>query len=174
VGVTTTRVVFGKWGERPHWEYDALPLGEDEHGSWLGLPQGTRVARPGRSFDTSENQVVLVPDAPFVATFYAPGGNVPCDLYVDISTVPVRDGATVTAVDLDLDVIRGWTGRVWVDDEDEFADHRVRLGYPREVVDLALATCQEVRRGVLASRAPFDGPTAARWFRALDEVVTVR
>ena len=39
---------------------------------------------------------------------------------------PSRCGraATVTAVDLDLDVVRGWTGRVWVDDEDEFAAHR--------------------------------------------------
>ena len=48
----------------------------------------------------------------------------PFDVYVDITTVPVwLDGPTraVTAVDLDLDVVRGWTGRVWVDDEDEFA-----------------------------------------------------
>ncbi|WP_180935649.1 DUF402 domain-containing protein [Nocardioides ungokensis] len=34
------------------------------------------------------------------------------------------------AVDLDLDVVRGRTGRVWIDDEDEFAEHRVRFGYP--------------------------------------------
>jgi len=126
------------------------------------------------AFDTSEHQVVLVPDAPYVATFYAPGGKAPCDLYVDISTVPAKDGTTVTAVDLDLDVVRGWTGRVWVDDEDEFADHRVRLGYPEEVAELAVTACEDVRRSVLASRAPFDGTTAARWFRALDELVTLR
>lgn len=172
--MTTMRVVFGKWGDRPHWEYDALHLGEDEHGTWLGLPTGTRVARPGREFDTSEQQVVLVPDAPFVATFYAPGGNAPCDLYVDVSTTPVLEDGIVTAVDLDLDVVRGWTGRVWVDDEDEFADHRVRFGYPDEVVELAVATCEEVRRAVLLSEAPFDGATAQRWLEALGEAVTPR
>ena len=41
------------------------------------------------------------------------------------------------AVDLDLDVVEGLDREVWVDDEDEFAEHRVELGYPREVVDLA-------------------------------------
>jgi hypothetical protein len=138
--VSEIRVVFGKWGGLPHWEYAALPLGEDEHGTWLGLPVGSRVARPGASFLTTEPQVVLVPDAPFVATFFAPGGDAPCDVYVDISTRPSIDTGVVTAVDLDLDVLRGWTGRVWVDDEDEFADHRVRLGYPDDVVTLALTS----------------------------------
>jgi hypothetical protein len=172
--VRTIRVEFCKWGGWPHWEYDAVHLGEDEHGTWLGLPAGSRVARPGSEFDTSEDQVVLVPDAAFVATFYAPGGRVPCDLYVDISTRPVLAGATVTAVDLDLDVVRGWTGRVWVDDEDEFADHRVRLGYPDEVVDLAVSACEDVRRAVLTSRAPFDGPTARRWLEALEDAMMSR
>ena len=53
-------------------------------------------------------------------------------VYVDITTPPVWDGTVLRAVDLDLDVVRGNTGRVWVDDEDEFADHRVRFGYPDE------------------------------------------
>lgn len=170
----TIRVVFGKWGGRPHWEYDALLLGDDAHGTWLGLPTGTRVARPGTGFDTAEPQVVLVPDAAFVATFYAPGGSAPCDLYVDVSTRPVFDGATVTAVDLDLDVVRGWSGRVWVDDEDEFAENRVRFGYPHEVVELAVDTCEAVRRAVLMSEAPFDGPTAQRWLQGLDEAMMLR
>lgn len=160
-------MVFAKWGGRPHWEYEALRLGEDEHGTWLGVPQGTLVTRPGAEFRTGEQQVVLVPAAGFVATFYAPGGTVPCDVYVDISTVPVADAATVTAVDLDLDVLRGWTGRVWVDDEDEFARHRVRLGYPSTVVELAVASCEEVRRALTACRGPFDGATARGWLNVL-------
>ena len=166
--VTTIRVAFGKWGGRPHWEYDALLLGEDDHGTWLGLPAGTRVARPGAELDTGENQVVLVPDAAFVATFYSPGGDAPCELYVDICTRPAVEGRSVAAVDLDLDVIRGWTGRIWVDDEDEFAEHRVRLGYPAEVVELALTSCEAVRRTVELSQAPFDDETPKRWFAALE------
>ena len=52
------------------------------------------------------------------------------------------------AVDLDLDVIRGTTGRVWVDDEDEFAEHRVSLGYPDEVIEQAITSCQSVLAAV--------------------------
>jgi len=169
--VTATRLVFDKWGGHPHWEADALHLGDDEHGAWLGLPLGTAFKRPGATFRTTELQVALVPEAPFVATFYGRGGEAPCDLYVDISTVPVLDGATVRATDLDLDVLRGWTGRVWVDDEDEFADHRTRLGYPEEIVDLALSSCEQVRRAVGSALAPFDGPTAVRWMHRLEEVM---
>ncbi len=162
------RVAFGKWGGRPHWEYDARLLGRDEHGAWLGLPVGTEISRPDNAFRTSEPQVVLVPeDRGFVATFYAPGGVSYCDLYVDISTVPVVTAGRVDVVDLDLDVVRSWDGEVWVDDEDEFADHRVRFGYPGDVVDLAVSTCEEVRRAVLAGVEPFTGNAPNRWLEAL-------
>lgn len=161
------RMVFSKWGGRPHWEFDALMLGEDAHGTWLGLPQGTHVARPGAQIITNEDQVVLVPEAGFVATFYAPGPSAPCDVYVDISTTPVRDGAVVSAVDLDLDVVRGRTGRVWVDDEDEFADHRVRFAYPEDVVTAAVTACVMVRDLVQTAAAPFDAETTSPWFEML-------
>lgn len=170
------RVVFGKWGGLPHWEFDALHLGEDDHGTWLGLPPGTLMTRPGATFRNGVDQLVLVPDAAYVASFYAPGANgpSPCDVYVDISTVPTKDTGAVTAVDLDLDVVRGWTGRVWVDDEDEFADHRVRLGYPRHVVDLAVSSCEAVRLAVESAHAPFDRSTPRRWFHELEKAMMAR
>ncbi len=166
------RVVARKWPDRPHWEFGGVRLGEDAHGTWVGAPAGTSFARPGASFVSNQHQVTLLPhDEPFVATFYAPGGLAPYDLYVDVSTVPVWQHDTVSAVDLDLDVVRGWTGRVWVDDEDEFADHRVRLGYPDDLVRLAAGSCEAVRSAVDRGRAPYDG-TAARWFAALDALAT--
>jgi protein associated with RNAse G/E len=166
--VDQIRVVFGKWGGRPHWEYDALLLGDDEHGTWIGLPPGTLVARPGAQIRTAEPQVVLVPPARgFVATYYAHGGSAPCEVYVDISTVPEIGEQRVHAVDLDLDVLLGWTGRVWVDDEDEFADHRVRYGYPKEVVDLAVSTCAEVWRTLDRRETPFDLATHRGWLDVL-------
>lgn len=167
-------MVFGKWGGRPHWEYDALRLGEDGHGTWLGVPVGSHIARPGAAFTTREQQVVLVPDDGYVATFYAPGSDTPCDVYVDITTVASHRPERISAVDLDLDVLRGWTGRVWVDDEDEFADHQVRFGYPVEVVDLAVRSCDAVRAAVTAAAPPFDADTARGWFGALDDVVSSR
>ncbi len=166
------RVRFTKWRERPHWEYDAVRLGEDEHGVWLGAPAGTRLRRPGADFCTPLGFVVLLPrDDAFVATFYASGRtHLPegaVETYVDISTSPVWDGATVSMVDLDLDVVRGRTGRVWVDDEDEFADHRVRLGYPDDLVRLATASCDAVRHALSSRCPPYDGAVAARWLSRL-------
>jgi len=166
--VDQIRVVFGKWGGRPHYEYDALLLGDDQHGTWLGLSVGTLVARPGAQFLTGQPQVVLVPPGRgFVATFYAPAGEVPCEVYVDITTPPEMTEGQVRAVDLDLDVVRGRTGRVWVDDEDEFAEHRVSFGYPPDVVELAVSTCAAVRSSVQGGEPPFDRSSHHPWLAAL-------
>ena len=147
-----------KWGERPHWVYDGTYLGADEHGDWIGFPEGSRFTRPGAEYVAPYDQVGLVPpDQGWVAAFHSPGGKV--WVYVDITTVPVWDGPVVRAVDLDLDVVRGVTGRVWVDDEDEFAQRRD--GYPDTVVAEALRTCAEVEAMVRDRVAPFD--SAERW-----------
>jgi predicted RNA-binding protein associated with RNAse of E/G family len=155
--VSPLRVVATKWGGRPHWEFDALLLGADEHGTWAGVPHGTVISRPGARIVTDQLQVVLFPPAGFVATFYDAAGQVPCQVYVDITTVPVLTDVTATSVDLDLDVILGVTGRVWVDDEDEFAEHRLRWGYPPSVVAGAIATCEAVEAALTARRPPYDG-----------------
>jgi hypothetical protein len=166
------RVVFRKWGGRPHWEYDALRLGEDEHGTWIGAVAGTTVSRPGASYTAPGAFVSVVPaERPFVATFYDPAyaeaRDTGVEVYVDITTVPRWEGPVVSMVDLDLDVVRGRTGRVWVDDEDEFADHRVRFGYPAEVVRLAASSCDEVHAAVTAGLPPYDGTVGARWLSRL-------
>ena len=165
------RVVARKWPDRPHWEHDAVLLGEDEHGVWVGAPVGTAMSRPGAAFSTDQAQVTLVPhEAPFLASFYGRGGSAHCDVYVDITTVPTWSSGVVTAVDLDLDVVRGWTGRVWVDDEDEFAAHRVRYAYPSDLVRLAVSSCDAVRTAVQAGLPPYDGTVAQRWLNTLAAV----
>ncbi|HET6625766.1 MAG TPA: DUF402 domain-containing protein [Nocardioidaceae bacterium] len=175
--MSDVRVVFSKWGARPHWEYDAVRLGADENGTWLGVPSGTRLSRPGADFCTEPAFVVLVPEAaPFTASFYAdlPSGDVSSapawsvETYVDITTPPVWDGRTVRLVDLDLDVVKGRTGRVWVDDEDEFADHRTRFGYPDAVVRMALSSCESVRLAVESGHPPYDGRARAHWLGELE------
>jgi uncharacterized protein len=175
--MSAVRMVFSKWGGRPHWEYDAWLVGEDEHGVWVGAPAGTRVARPGAVYDAPVDFVSVVPpDGAFVATFYGeptqPAGEQSVELYVDITTVPTwrNDGegrVTVRMIDLDLDVVRGRTGRVWVDDEDEFADHRVRFAYPDDLVRLAAASCDDVHQGVLADRGVFARDVGRRWLSRL-------
>ncbi|MGN6089622.1 MAG: DUF402 domain-containing protein [Actinomycetales bacterium] len=170
-GVSTpVRIVTSKWGNRPHYEFDAVLLGHDEHGSWLGLPRGTRVTRPGVDFRTAHLWVALVPDgAPYLASFYERGATTA--VYVDMTTPPqwVESGAgrSVRMVDLDLDVVREQSGRVFIDDEDEFADHQVRFGYPQEVIEMARHCADEVYAAVLAERAPFSHATGLAWVERL-------
>lgn len=176
----TVRCVMSKWGERPHWEFDGTFLGVDEWGEWIGFPTGTQFVRPGQDFTASNDQVGLVPAEVdgtrpgFLATFHAPGGkpwpdlgDSPVAVYVDMTTPPVWDRSTVRAIDLDLDVIRGMNDRVIVDDEDEFAEHRVAFGYPPEVVALAEDSRDRVRAAILARQAPFDDHTHLPWLRRL-------
>lgn len=154
------RVLTRKWPDEPHWEYDAVRLGVDAHGQWVGLPLGTWMARPGAAMQAVAPHVVLLPhEGWFVATFYGDEPARPFDTYVDIAS-PWRwnaDESEVRAIDLDLDVIRGTTGRVWVDDEDEFAAHRVSLGYPNDVVEAAVRSCEAVHRAMIDATGPFDG-----------------
>ncbi|KQY55533.1 MULTISPECIES: DUF402 domain-containing protein [unclassified Nocardioides] len=176
-------VAMTKWRDRPHWAYRAHYLGRDEHGDWLGVPAGTRMARPGVEMLSAVDQVCLAPttgdlsQSGWFATFHARRADgtgagfepaFPVEVYVDIATQPVWDGTTVRSVDLDLDVVRAFSGRTWIDDEDEFAEHRVALGYPDEVIELALANCAAVHAAVLGQVAPYDGPTAAAWRAMLD------
>lgn len=154
-----------KWGDRPHWRFLGYHLGADEYGEWLGFPQGTFNRRPGMEFHSAVPTVTLVhPERAWIATFHAPGTRT--DLYVDIATPPVWDGNVLRSVDLDLDVIRRADGSVLVDDEDEFAEHRVRYGYPAEVVGMAEDACRTVYDAVVARRPPYDG-TADPWLARL-------
>ena len=167
VAGTAVLIAMTKWGDAPHWQIPATYLGSDEHGDWLGIPAGTLMTRPGMEAVAATAQVGLVPgpgsdvERGWLATFHDAGG--PVRVYVDMTTPPVWDGTTVRAVDLDLDVIEEPDGRVWVDDEDEFAQHRVELGYPDEVVTLATASRDRIRELMEARAAPFDG-AARRWF----------
>ena len=71
---TPVHVAMTKWGDRPHWEFDGVLLGEDEHGEWLGFPRGTHNHRPGHEFRSAVDCVTLVrPGAWCLPTFQAPG-----------------------------------------------------------------------------------------------------
>jgi hypothetical protein len=157
------RIEMSKWGDHPHWQFEAVWLGLDECGEWLGFPAGTAMSRPGYALVSPNNQVGLLPhpDLPreergWVAAFHGePRAWVA--VYVDIATPPVWDGSVSRQVDLDLDVIRRVDGSVFVDDQDEFAEHQVSLGYPPEIVTLAEASRDRVHAAVLAGDAPYDG-----------------
>src|SRR5688500_6218500 len=70
--------------------------------------------------------------------------------------------ALVHAVDLDLDVVRLRDVTVAVLDEDEFADHQVRYGYPPEVIKQALATTDDLVSRISTDAEPF-ATVGATW-----------
>jgi len=158
---------------QPHWEATLTLLGEDEHGVWLGGRAGVTYSKPGESFDTTGASTVLVPrERPWVATFYggADFGHVhDCRVYVDMTTHAVwsQDGAVVTMVDLDLDVIQHNDGSVHVDDEDEFGIHQVELAYPPEIIAMAERSRDEVLHAIRHGSAPFDELTHLPWLARL-------
>jgi uncharacterized protein len=169
------RLEMEKWGDRPHWQFDAIWLGSDEYGDWIGIRPGTAMSRPGLELVSQNHQVGLLPraDLPeddrwWVATFHdEPHPRVL--VYVDIASPSRWEGHVARTVDLDLDVIRLVDGEVYVDDEDEFAEHTVTYGYPAEIVRLAEACRHRVYAAVLAAEPPFDG-SHERWQRALEDL----
>ena len=156
----TVRVLTRKWPDSPHWEFDAVRLGVDGHGHWVGVARGTWLSKPGKGFTATADHVVLLPhDDWWVATIYGTDPERPMDVYVDMTTPCVwsPDQSSVSCIDLDLDVIQSVDGRIWVDDEDEFAEHQVRYGYPPEVIAAAEASRAEVLGDLTARRGAFDG-----------------
>ncbi len=155
-----------KWGDRPHWRFEGVFLGSDAFGDWLGFPVGTRYTRPGMDFEARFAGVTLVPaDGPLgtahLATFN--DANAGAAVYVDIATPAAWDGATLRSVDLDLDVVQRHDGTVYLDDEDEFAEHRVTFGYPADVVAMAEKSAVDLLTAVQAGTPPYDDATSAPW-----------
>lgn len=164
------RVRGAKYDGSPHWEFDGIWLGADEHGDWIGFAPGTRFARPGAEFTADWPSLTLVTSAGWVPAFNLghPRG---LSTYVDLATVPEwradASGFTISYVDLDLDVVARDGEAAFIDDEDEFADHAMTFGYPLELVERVRADADAVLAAVQRKEPPFDGATAERWFERL-------
>lgn len=121
--------------------WTATRLGEDQHGVWVGTARGVPVDSAAGGWTSRFAYVMAVPrGAWWTATFCVDPGP---ELYCDVCTVPEwsADGTVLRTVDLDLDVVRFPGGEARVEDEEEFDEHRVRYGYPDDVVDQARRTC---------------------------------
>ncbi|WP_419993681.1 DUF402 domain-containing protein [Streptomyces boninensis] len=161
------RAVYRKYDGSLHWNVTMRRLGEDAHGVWLGAPAHTPLCKghdPVKPLPWA--YVYLVPHDPeawWSATFNAAPKST--EVYVDVTTpAQWRSAAEVSWVDLDLDVIRrrDKPGALLVD-EDEFADHQVRYGYPPDVIDTAERTARWLVSEVAAARAPFTEAAYGRW-----------
>lgn len=77
----------------------------------------------------------------------------------------VREGEA-SFVDLDLDLIVEGENPAYARDLEEFAQHRVTMGYPPDVVRLAWSALRQVSESYAAAAFPFDG-TAERTIAAI-------
>jgi protein associated with RNAse G/E len=162
------RLVFTKYDGSLHWHQTMLYLGEDEHGIWLGARSGATAQRgnePPVRFDAPSVQLIPA-DRWWTAVFNDPPSG--AEVYCDISTpAEWRGPDEVTMIDLDLDVVRARSdGRVFVDDEDEFAEHQVRYAYPPDVISHAEKAAAWLVAAVTAGVEPF-GSVPQAW---LDKV----
>ena len=145
---------YRKWPDAQHYRFVAERLGEDDYGVWLGMPAGTGYRGP-RVGTFTTNNVLLVPRSAWWTAKFRPAIVEVAQLYVDVCTPARWYGNRMTAIDLDLDVLRLWDGAVRIDDEDEFEMHRVKLRYPNWLIEGAVRSVQEVRPMVEQRVEPF-------------------
>jgi uncharacterized protein len=161
------RVVYRKYDGTLHWNLTLRRLGEDEHGVWLGAPVHTPLRKGHVAVEPFPwAYVYLIPRDPaawWSASFNAEPKST--EIYVDVTT-PARwsSAAEVCLVDLDLDVVRKrGADRALLVDEDEFAEHRVRYGYPPEVVEAAQSAAERLLSAVTAGAPPFALSSYGHW-----------
>jgi protein associated with RNAse G/E len=148
------RVVYRKYDQRLHWHQWMRYLGEDQYGVWLGAPPNS-VSQRGSEPEVSHRQahVQLFPrDQWFTAIFNDEPRST--EIYCDITTPVTFGESEFTMIDLDLDVVKRRDGSIYVDDEDEFAEHQVMFGYPPDVIAEAQSTCDWLVQAV-ATDEPF-------------------
>ena len=146
-----------KFDGSPHYEYEAELLGCDGpvivcrvHAGvpWTGY-RGSGLVR-------YESTALFFTDRWYnTQHFHEPYGEVQRRSYTNIGLPAVLEDGVLRWVDLDIDVMED-LDRTWVDDEDEFEEHRARMGYPDDIVAGVLAARDEVLRLVSSGTFPFD------------------
>lgn len=158
-----------KYDGGAHWVVPGRHLGTDHHGHWVFQGTGEFISRPGAALYTESDAILLIPHTgDWVATFFDDSHPDGVELYIDLAIElqwrRIRPAVVeFHMVDMDLDVVRTKSRGLYVDDRDEFAEHRVALGYPQELCARMEAACTALTDAVTAGNAPFDGRAAA-WF----------
>ena len=87
---------------------------------------------------------------------YTPVGRLGMRWYANIGTPARLEGDTLHWIDLDLDLMDTRDRGLFVDDEDEFAEHREAMQYPPEIVQRAEAALDELLQLSRGFRFPLD------------------
>lgn len=156
---TRVTIQFYKYPETPHWRFEGTLIGRDQWGTWVGGRAGGSARRGEEPPTTFGNDwVKLIPDDAWWTAIWNNGGKYAG--YVDIIAPARWDGTTVRMIDLDLDIAMYPDGTTAVLDEDEFAVHQEKLGYPPQLVDGARTATARMVTWIEAGREPF-GTVAA-------------
>jgi protein associated with RNAse G/E len=150
------RVVYRKYDGSLHWHMTMWRLGEDEHGIWTGAPPPSTMRKGDGPLVTFEHaQVMLFPhNAWWTGAFNdAPAET---EIYCDIAS-PAQwlTADEVTMFDLDLDVRRSRGGTVELLDQDEFAEHQLKYGYPADVIAAAEQSAAWLQAALADGSEPF-------------------
>ncbi|MFO7299036.1 MAG: DUF402 domain-containing protein [Actinomycetes bacterium] len=162
-------VQFLKYPDHLHWGFEALWLGEDEHGTWCYFPPGSRRWKGEVEWKpTVGDAVACAPHEGWWHLHYnglASERETDLTHFVDITTQPrwvTPDRYEM--VDLDLDVVVRLDGSVEIVDEDEFEEHQVTYGYTPDMVARAAAEARFVAIALEQHTEPFY-EVAEAWLR---------
>lgn len=149
-------VQFLKNPDVPHWGFEATWLGEDDWGQWIAAPMGTTRWRGDLAKEpTGEDAVFCLPRAGWWHLHYT-GAATEFSHFVDIVTPPRWvSSSRYEMIDLDLDVVRNQSGRVEVQDEDEFEVHQVKYTYTPEMIRRAVEETRLVVKMLETGSEPF-------------------
>lgn len=161
-------VQFFKYPDTLHWGFETVYLGEDEYGSWVGLPAGSRRWKGDSEFKpVTSDAVFCAPWDGWWHLHYSGDGSRNYTQFVDIATQPLWVSPNrYEMVDLDLDVALTSDRRVVVEDEDEFEAHQVLYRYSPEMIERALAETERIARALENHDEPFFA-VADRWLGRL-------
>ncbi len=157
------RVDYRKWPDTTHWQFTIYPLGEDTYGRWFYLLEGASLQRGTEpSVIKTRTSTMLLGDDVWWSAFWNTDKTKAHELYIDVITPAIWKGNKVMMIDLDLDIVRTWDGKVEIIDRDEFELHQKILNYPREVIDTAERTAEALAESVASRQEPF-GITGDAW-----------
>jgi uncharacterized protein len=165
---TRLPVRWRKWDGGVHWEHDSLYLGADAWGDWFGQAAGWRSFRPGRDVvAAAPNVTLLPPSGEWAFTHNAPPSRT--RVYIDLAwDAGWNEAGEPVGIDMDLDVVEHAARGIWIDDRDEWDEHRVHYGYPPDIVERLERVAIDLEVRVRRRDAPFDDRTVQHWLGVLD------
>ena len=149
-------VQFLKNPDITHWGFEAFRIGDDEWGTWIGVPKGSKRWKGESAVRPTQEPAVFCAQPGAWWHLHYCGERTDLSHFVDIVTPPVWVGeGRYEMIDLDLDVVRRQDGVVEIEDQDEFLVHQVRYGYTQEMIRRAEETTAWVVTQLAEGREPF-------------------